>query len=134
MLTASEVRLLLAARKIFETGESVKVPCCSDPFPSHDISFYTALDHCEKYFHGSSAAYRVAKERIERKLSAANGRGFWGRTFLRQNGFRDWVQEKDENGDNWIRPGNVTEENFKNWCVLASMAYIDRIIDTGEVK
>jgi hypothetical protein len=137
LLADSERRLLLAARKVFETGEPVfyrEYPH-SEPVESQDISLSLAIDASEKYFQGSYPAYRLARERIWRKLGAVSQRrGFWARSFLMENGFRTWVDSRDKDGVNRIKPGNVTEENFNNWCVLATMAYIDRILDTGEIK
>lgn len=135
-LAASEVRLLKAARKIFETGESLVGPSyMSDPIEPHNISIDRALESCDKYFEGSDAAYRVAKGRLFRKFDAANKRrGFWAWSFLRENGYYYWKEIKLPDGGGRIVPGNVSEETFHNWCVLANLAYIDRILETGEIK
>jgi hypothetical protein len=133
-LAASEVRLLKAIRKIFENGETVVSPVYG-VFETHNISMWTAVDEAEKYFQGSYAAYRVAKERFIRKLMALPGRrGFWARHYLNEVGYAEEFYRQASFGGGQIVSGNVSEETFNNWCVLATMAYIDRIIETGEVK
>jgi hypothetical protein len=57
-LAASEIRLLKAARKLIEGGEPLIKPYIE--LEAHDISLSTALDACEKYFHGSKVAFRIA--------------------------------------------------------------------------
>jgi hypothetical protein len=132
-LAASEVRLLKAIRKIFENGETVVRPVYG-VFETHDISLWIAIDEAEKYFQGSYAAYRVAKERFIRKLMALPGRhGFWARRYLNEAGYAVEFYRQASFGGGQIVPGNVSQEAFNNWCVLATMAYIDLIIETGEV-
>lgn len=135
-LAASEVRLLKAARKIFETGETLVGPgYLPHPTEPHNISINLALDSCEKYFEGSHAAYRVAKGRLFRRFDAVTQRrGFWSWRFLRENGYYYWKEIKLRDGGGRIVAGNVSEETFHNWCVLANLAYIDRILETGEIK
>lgn len=133
-LAASEVRLLKAMRKIFETGEYL-VGLHGSVTESHDISLWIAVDEAEKYFQGSYAAYRLARERFIRKLMALPGRrGFWARSYLNEVGYAVEFYRQASFGGGQIVPGNVSRETFNNWCVLATMAYIDRIIETGEVQ
>jgi hypothetical protein len=133
-LAAAEARFLKAVRKIYETGESLVSQTWGVTEP-HDISFWRAIDEAEKYFEGSHAAYRVARERFIRKMMVLPGRhGFWARSFLHDIGYRVLVYKQDSFGGGFIEPGNVSQETFNNWCVLATMAYIDRIIETGEMK
>lgn len=133
-LASSEVRLLRAIRKIYAADEPLFSKVCDKYFESYDISLDFAMDSCEKYFEGSHTAYRVARDRLSRKIDEANsGRGFWGWSFLMDNGYKYWSEIPLGNGYFRFGPGNVSEKTFKNWCVLATMAYIDRIIETGEV-
>lgn len=129
-LSASEVRLLQAARKLIEGGEDIvrhNAVCAA-----HDVSLSAALDECEKYYHGSTSAYRLAKERISRRFREVGN--FWSFDFLRDKGYSVWKNIDYGNGTGRIVPGNISEETFNNWKVLANLAYIDRILETGEIK
>lgn len=134
----------------------------SDPTPLHSVGIASAMENAEKYFQGSHAAFRIAKGRLERRLLEATGKYcVGGRDFIYEAGYRWWYEvyddgspsrnspgpsypdEKREQTINYfsdggkrgrILPGDVSEETFNNWCVLATIAYIDRIIETGEVK
>jgi hypothetical protein len=131
-LLASEIRLLQAARKFIAGGEPIVE--LNHVWEAHDVSLSMAIDKCEKYFHGSYAAYRVARERIIRKLKSADGHYFWSCRFLRETGYSVWKHIDYGDGTGKIVPGNVSEETFNNWKVLANLAYIDRILETGEIK
>jgi hypothetical protein len=132
-LAASEIRLLKAARKLIEGGEPLIKPYIE--LEAHDISLSTALDACEKYFHGSKVAFRIAKDRVYRRLREANGsHAFWSASYLREIGYTHWREEKLGGGFVKILPGNITKETFNNWKVLANLAYIDKILETGEIK
>jgi hypothetical protein len=96
MLAASERRLLQAARKFIAGGEPYIYPRFT--LEPHDVDIVTAIEGCEKYFHGSHVGYLPGE--------------YTGR----------------------IEPGNVSEETFKNWKTLICLAYIDRILETGEIK
>jgi hypothetical protein len=53
---------------------------------------------------------------------------------LREIGYTHWREEKLGGGFVKILPGNITKETFNNWKVLANLAYIDKILETGEIK
>lgn len=134
----------------------------SDPTQLHSVGIPSAMANAEKYFHGSHTAFSIAKGLLERRLLEATGEYcVGGRDFIYESGYRFWYEVYDDGGisrnspgpsypnekleqtinyfsDNGRRgriiPGNVSEETFNNWCVLATIAYIDRIIETGEVK
>jgi hypothetical protein len=162
-LLASEIRLLKAARKVFETGESIisRGWGYNKPTEPHNISLNLALEEAEKYFHGSHAAFSLAKGRLERRLLETGKYYVSGRDFIYEAGYRFWYEVYDDGGASRNSPGpsypnekfeqtinyfsdngrrgriilgDVSEETFNNWCVLATMAYIDRILETGEIK
>jgi hypothetical protein len=128
-LAASEIRLLKAARKLIDGGEPIVE--VNHVWRGHDVSLRMAIDHCEKYFHGSRAAYRLARDRVLRRLGK---KYFWSDAFLRENGYSVWRSIDCGSSPARIVPGNVSEETFNNWKVLANLAYIDRILETGEIK
>lgn len=130
-LSASEVRLLQAARKLIEGGETISTSYGS-VIEGHDVALSMALDECKKYFRGSYAAYRLSKERILRRLRGTNW--FWVDDLLKNAGYYVWKNIDYGNGAGRIVPGNISEETFNNWKVLANLAYIDRILETGEIK
>jgi hypothetical protein len=131
-LSAAEIRLLKAARKLIEGGEPVVY--LQHTLEPHEVSLYTALGACEKYFHGSHTAYAIAKDRLDRYIAKMNERGrFWSHEVIRGVGYSAW--REIDNGDGTVRimSGNISEETFNNWKVLVNLAYIDRILESGEV-
>ena len=132
-LLASEIRLLKAARQFIENGDTIE--SYGSRWEPHEISLNTAIDNCQKYFEGDDAAFRIANDRVSRRICAANNRNmFWSLKFLREIGYSYWREVPLETGGGKIVPGNVSEETFKNWKILANLAYIDRILETGEIK
>ncbi len=127
-LLAAERKLLAAARAFIESGESILR--YNHLRRSHHISLYEALD--EVYKRDGSVAFKIANTRISRNLLETGG--FWSWQLLRELGYRVWVDIDYGNGSGRIEPGNVSEETFDNWQVLANLAYIDRILETGEIK
>lgn len=130
-LAASEIRLLQAARKFIDGGEPYVMPYIE--LEGHQVSIDTAIDACEKYFHGSHSAYRLARERISRKLRESES-GLFPSKILHGLGYAVWRYIGLGGGHGKIVEGNVSQETMNNWHVLARLAWIDRILETGEIR
>ncbi|HHL4134778.1 TPA: hypothetical protein ACP7S5_004989, partial [Escherichia coli] len=120
-----ERELLMEARVFIEAGTQIRDRVCRTPINP----WFMDLDFTIQYL---AEQHGTVKHRMAAKRLLAHTH-FSAHYFLTHKcGYRTFIRETDENGVGWIRPGNVTEQQFQDWCALVYIATIDRILDEGE--
>lgn len=99
------------------------------PVLPRETAIYHALDIVVSRYK-DSAKHRIAAGRMEQALRDA---GMWENR-PHNYGYRYFYEDRSEYPLVRILPGDISEDTYYQWCVMMNLAWLDRILDMGEIK
>ena len=101
------------------------------PVMEYEATFHGAFYHVRKKYKGVPKQ-SMALDRLYSKFEAAGG--IRDVEDPRTYGYRYFHEDRSNYPIVKILPGNISEDTYYSWIILISLAWIDRILETGEIK
>lgn len=101
------------------------------PVLAYEATIHGAFYHVSKKYRGVPKQ-SLAIGRLSSKFAAAGG--LFDVDDPRTYGYRYFNEDRSNYPLVKILPGNISEDTYYSWKILIGIAWLDRILETGEIK